>query len=90
MPMDMKIKVGPESEDEGECMCGDCYECGATDYRDKALALVGMEPIKKGDASYVQREIVKLLNKIPCGGRRSSMPPSSSKPGMEDGEEEMG
>lgn len=76
MPVDMKIKIGGMADEGDECECGDCYECGAIDFRDKAIALIGMNPITKGDPKTVQAEVVKLLDRIPCGKRNSSTPPS--------------
>lgn len=70
----------------GDCECGDCYQCGAQDFRDNAIALIGMEPVKQGDPKNVQREIVKLLEKLPTGGGRKSAP--GSQPGM-DSESDM-
>lgn len=68
----------------------DCYCCGAQDYRDNAIALIGMEPIKQGDPKNVQREIVKLLEKLPIKSGRKSAP--GSQPGgmmsEEDGYED--
>ena len=70
----VKINTGDMG---GECECGDCYCCGAQDFRDNAIALIGMEPVKQGDPKNVQREIVKLLEKLPTGGGRKSAPASS-------------
>ena len=84
----MKVSdKGMNDSDSEECGCGDCYCCGAQEYRDNAIALVGMEPVKQGDPKNVQREIVKLLEKLPIkSGRKSS--PGSNPGGMMDDEDD--
>ena len=88
--MNVSMKVsdkGMNDSDSEECGCGDCYCCGAQEYRDNAIALVGMEPVKQGDPKNVQREIVKLLEKLPIkSGRKSS--PGSNPGGMMDDEDD--
>jgi len=89
MPLNVSMKVSDKGMDDSEeCGCGDCYCCGAQEFRDNAIALVGMEPVKQGDPKNVQREIVKLLEKLPIKSGRKSAP--GSDPGAMMGDEDDG